>query len=60
MTRWAVVAIDWSSDNVINWCDDEEEAKDLAEMYDGMALRAAAFPEGHRMIHERVVEQPDR
>jgi hypothetical protein len=55
-----VVAIDWSSDNVINWCDDEEEAKDLAEMYDGMALRAAAFPEGHRMIHERVVEQPDR
>lgn len=55
MTRWAVVAIDWKTPNVVEWFDGDD-AQELAEKYadvlDGMALRSVAVPEGHALIKE--------
>jgi hypothetical protein len=50
--RWAVIAIDWSKDNVLAWWDSEEKANESAEGFDGLSLRSIAVPEGHPMIKE--------
>jgi hypothetical protein len=49
-SRWAVIAIDWSAPNVLEWWAKEEDAKRSAEGFDALALRAVAVPEGHPWI----------
>jgi hypothetical protein len=49
---WAVVVIDWKDSNVLSWCEDEATAKQIANRYDELALRAAAVPEGSELIKE--------
>jgi uncharacterized Zn finger protein (UPF0148 family) len=48
--RWAVVAIDWGEPNVLVWSESEANAKEIANGYDKLALRAVAVPEGHPLI----------
>lgn len=52
MSRWAVVCIDWKPPNVICWVEDRDDARQVADMYDGLALRAIALPEGDPRIKE--------
>jgi hypothetical protein len=49
---WAVIAVDWVTKNVIEWCEREEDAKRVADAYDRLAVRATAVPFGDPMIRE--------
>lgn len=50
--KWAVICIDWVTDNVVAWCEDEQQAERMAERLDESALRAIAVPEGDSRIKE--------
>ena len=54
MKKWYVIAIDWKTNNIIDTANGESEARRIADMYDELALRAIAVPEGHPLIREAI------
>lgn len=48
--KWFVIAIDWKAPNVVDEFNDKEAAKRAANLYDEVALRAIAVPEGDPRI----------
>lgn len=50
LINWVVVCIDWKAPNVIERGLSREQADYIAGMYDGLALRCIALPEGDPRI----------